>query len=364
MKRKILKITAICLAALLAALVLIVGIYVAYVAIEYDRIEDNLPLSIQNNDGRNAVQTGTQCTAVTYNVGFGAYSPEFSFFLDTGVMDDGTEVAGTHGKALSKEDVEKNVEGSLSFVQGENADFVLLQEVDEDSDRNYHVDMRSAFSLTEYAQIYAVNFHSANLLYPFHDAHGKSNSGIYTLSKFSVEQSHRRSLPLATDLSKFFDLDRCISITRLPVDGEEREFVLINLHLSAYDEGGTIRALQMDLLKHILQEEREAGNYVVAGGDFNHLLAETDFPDKQQTPSWIARFPEDGLPNGFSVCCATNAPTCRGADLPYEKGVNYTCVIDGFILSDNVTVNSVQTCDLDFAFSDHNPVKLIFTLNA
>ena len=57
-----------------------------------------------------------------------------------------------------------------------------------------------------------------------------------------------------------------------------------------------------------------------------------------------------------------NQATCRGADIPYEKGVNYVTVIDGFIVSDNVEVTENFTVDTEYAFSDHNPVKLTFKL--
>ena len=56
-------------------------------------------------------------------------------------------------------------------------------------------------------------------------------------------------------------------------------------------------------------------------------------------------------------------PTCRGADLPYTPGVNYTTVVDGFLVSDNVQARA-ENIDTWFAFSDHNPVKLTFTLAA
>lgn len=36
--------------------------------------------------------------------------------------------------------------------------------------------------------------------------------------------------------------------------------------------------------------------------------------------------------------------------------MDYT--IDGFIVSPNVEVTSVETLDAGFAYSDHNPVKL------
>ena len=38
-------------------------------------------------------------------------------------------------------------------------------------------------------------------------------------------------------------------------------------------------------------------------------------------------------------------------------------MIDGFIVSDNVQVESVETMDEGFVFSDHNPVCLRFRLD-
>ena len=56
-----------------------------------------------------------------------------------------------------------------------------------------------------------------------------------------------------------------------------------------------------------------------------------------------------------------DVPTCRTADIPYTKGVNYTSVIDGFIISDNI-IATAENIDADFMYSDHNPVKLTFKL--
>ena len=59
-----------------------------------------------------------------------------------------------------------------------------------------------------------------------------------------------------------------------------------------------------------------------------------------------------------------SAPTCRALDKPYDGDrtglVSY--VIDGFIVSSNVKVNSVETIDLNFRNSDHHPVAMEFTL--
>ena len=107
-------------------------------------------------------------------------------------------------------------------------------------------------------------------------------------------------------------------------------------------------------------------DYVIVGGDFNHALRGTreTFASEQQIPEWVYAFDDSDLPDGFSVVRADNVdtvPTCRSTDLPYEKGVNYTVVIDGFIVSDNVRA-SAENIDTDFSYSDHNPVLLTFSL--
>ena len=52
--------------------------------------------------------------------------------------------------------------------------------------------------------------------------------------------------------------------------------------------------------------------------------------------------------------------------MPYTKDSNYSVVLDGFIVSDNVIVNSVTNISQDndelFLYSDHNPVQLKFVL--
>ena len=114
---------------------------------------------------------------MSYNLGFGAYSPEYSFFMDTGVMDDGREVVGKYAKGMSKEDVQKNVDGQMTVAREAAADFYFFQEVDVKADRSYDIDMyaRAVGEFEDYASVYAENFHTANLLYPFGDPIGKTN---------------------------------------------------------------------------------------------------------------------------------------------------------------------------------------------
>ena len=84
--KKALKITGITLLTLLIALIVAALCYVLYVVIEYDRIEDNLQLEVSAGNVQESAQKGEEYSIVTYNIGFGAYSPEYSFFLDSGEM--------------------------------------------------------------------------------------------------------------------------------------------------------------------------------------------------------------------------------------------------------------------------------------
>lgn len=374
--KRILQIVSISLAGVISLFLLIVAGYVIYVAAQYYRIEDNLALEISDPREERA-ETGREYSLVSYNLGFGAYSPDYSFFMDTGVMNDGTEVAGTYAKGKDKADVEKNVNGQIVLARELNADFYFFQEADERANRSYGIDMTARLreSLQGYSSVYAENFHTANLFYPFHDPIGKTKAGIITFSRCQIDSAVRRSFPVTSDfLDKLFDLDRCFAVHYLPVANSDKNLVLINLHMSAYDEGGTIRAEQLKMLNAVLSKEREKGNYVIAGGDFNHCLIadrfDSDeealqyFPGEQKTPDWVKNsvLHASEIAQGYSIAANVNAATCRGADIPYTPGVNYSTVVDGFLVSDNVTVISEETVDTQYAFSDHNPVRLRFRI--
>ena len=341
--------------------------YVAYMSANYYRIEDELSLVVENNKEEN-ITLETDYTISTYNIGFGAYNQDFDFFMDTGTMLDGTVVTGTRAKAESKEVVVEDTEGAIETIKGLDTDFAFFQEVDTKSTRSYFVNqyemIKNAFQ--EFSSSFASNFHTSYLIYPFNDHIGSIQSGIVTLSKYNISSSTRRSFPIDESfVNKFFDLDRCFVVNRLNIEGTDKQLVLINLHMSAYDEGGVIRAKQLEMLTNLISFEYEKGNYVIAGGDWNHDIAGSinTFESQQKTPDWVKEITDDDIPEGFSFAQTTlTTPTCRSAEMAYKKGVNYTVVIDGFLVSDNIKITNTENIDTDFMFSDHNPVKMTFSL--
>ena len=53
--------------------------------------------------------------------------------------------------------------------------------------------------------------------------------------------------------------------------------------------------------------------------------------------------------------------TTRYTDIPYSED-SFTVILDGFLVSDNVTCSYVQNIDTAYRYTDHNPVVMKFTL--
>ncbi len=353
---------------IVAVLIIALVGYFCYLQIHYYRIADKQTLSIKNPQ-KQQLQTNKTYTLSTYNIGFGAYSPDFTFFMDKNQMKDGPETQGKNGKAKDKETVLHNTIGVINTVKKLNSDFMFFQEVDTNSSRSYHVNQVKQITHTfnNYANVFANNFHSVFLAYPLTDPHGAVQSGLLSLSRYRIDSATRRKYPISQALiSKFFDLDRCFVVLRLPVSNN-KQLVLINSHMSAYDKGGKMRAKQLALLNSVMRQEVKAGNYVIVGGDFNHALGQdmlTHFANQQEVPDWVSVLTNHDLTNGIHFVRAQNTnqvPTCRGTDIAYTPNKTYQTVVDGFLVSDNVvtTATNIQT---NYAYSDHNPVQLKFTL--
>lgn len=350
---------------LLLLILLILTGYVIYLSATYYRIDDNLEQEIEDNTVLE-LNKNDELSILTYNIGFGAYSQDYSFFMDKGEYKDGKKTTGKYAKGISKDNVLKNSEGAKNTVISMNPDFIFLQEVDTNSTRSYHINQKEMFGVaySTYDRVYASNFHTGYLAYPLFDNHGTVNSGIYTLSKYNISSSVRRSLPITKSfISKFFDLDRCMQVTRVSVN--DKELVLINVHMSAYDEGGVYRKKQLELLNGILSSEKEKGNYVIVGGDYNQAFDNSlnYFESLQKPYEGLAEISDDDLATGYKFAkTSKEVPTVRGADIPYKKGETYTSIIDGFIVSENIEIIETKNINTEFMYSDHNPVYMRFKL--
>ncbi len=351
-KKKIIKIIAIALAVILA----IVLSYMLYVVLSYYRVEDNQKLSVGGNQTE-ITPVGEELSLVTYNIGFGAYSPDYSFFMD----------GGEYSRGLSKSEVEGNVIGAGDVIKELNPSFILLQEVDKEGTRSHDVNQVGMMNKTfpNHGCIYAQNYDSPYFLYPILSPIGANESGIMTFSKYNVTSSVRRSLPIEESLYKYLDLDRCYTKTTLKTDNG-KELILYNVHLSAYTSDGTIADKQLEMLSDDMNKEYKKGNYCIAAGDFNKdLLGDSGkyFKRSEGEFNWAKPFDTSKLPKGFKINTGSNAPSCRNADSAFKgDGTDFVLSVDGVITSANVEVKKCETVDISFEYSDHNPVFMEFSL--
>jgi len=306
------------------------------------------------------INLSTPIKIMTFNIGYASLSKTEDFVMD----------GGQKSRPDSKSLVVSNLDGILSIVAAYGADIHMFQEIDIASDRSFQINQLSIIQqqLPNQSTSYAPNFRVLFVPFPFSIGNmiGKVESGIVTTSSFDVAESSRIQLPgeFAWPV-RLANLKRSLIVSRLPIQGTTRELVLINGHLSAYDDG-SMREQEMSKLKEIMTTEQQLGNYVIVGGDFNQTFpnAEGIFPITD-TSNYVAPvIPATFLPLGFTYAIDLTMPTCRLLNQPYnplDPSTQYY-LIDGFIVSNNVEIIEVSTVNHQFEFSDHNPVTMSFRL--
>ena len=352
--KKVLKILLI----LILAVVLALGALIGWLsATEYKpaSIEALKPLS---DTASQKLPQGAKLEILSWNIGYAGLGKGSDFVLD----------GGENMRAADKATVRQHLAGIAGTVQSGSYDLVLLQEVDTNSTRTYSINEAAALASGDAYS--ALNYSCGFVPNPntyFIDPMGKVNSGLMTCSDYEIERAERQSLPCPFSWPlRIVNLKRCLLVSYLPVEGSDKQLVLVNLHLEAYDSGEG-KIAQTKQLMGFLEEEYKKGNYVIAGGDFNQVFpgALEAYPNTHPE-NWLPGvLEESSLPDGFSYVYDLSVPSCRLLNQPYDPADTVNTqhyVIDGLIVSPNVTVNAVETLDLGFANSDHNPVHLSVTL--
>ena len=358
MAKKVLKWAGICLGVVLLA---VAGLVLWLTVTEYKPAAvENVEVS-KGADGAPSLTPGGSLTILTQNTGYAGLGKDSDFF-----MDGGKSVNPSRGQ----------VQANLSGLAGQlfsdrKADVYFLQEVDFNSSRTQSTDQSDRYSQClrggAYFFSYALNYSCDFVPYPLPPI-GKVHSGLQTLSRFSVDSAQRVALPCPFSWPvSAANLKRCLLVNYVPLEGSDKYLVLVNLHLEAYDDGEG-KAAQTKVLMDFLTDQYEKGNYVIAGGDFNQTFpgALDAFPIKDASLWTPGVLEKDILPEGWQFACDLSTPSCRLLNQPYDPDSEDTqfYVIDGFILSPNVALDSVETLDCQFEYTDHNPVLIQVTLEA
>jgi len=302
---------------------------------------------------------GVPFGVLTWNIGYAGLDETQDFFMD----------GGKNVQPESKELILRNLGAIRELITDADCEVILLQEADLASRRSYYTDQREY--LAEFfngSSAFAWNFRCVLVPVPFAfnlhpEVIGKVSSGLLTLNRFGTTEAFRIRLPSPFSWpARLANLKRCLLVSRVPLNDDGAELVIVNLHLEAYDLTGG-REAQTRALLDFLYQEYENGNYCIAGGDFNQSFPNIDpvrYAVKNSEYFIPGVLDPDGLDEGWRYVTDASTPTSRLVNEPYNPDSEATqlYVIDGFLLSPNVELLAVKTLDLGFKNSDHHPVKI------
>jgi len=326
-------------------------VFILILALVHRRPAEMVAVDISN--GAKPGKWPSRLNLLTWNIGYGAMGEEADFFMDGGR----TVMPPNRATVLG------HLTNIASVLRGNAEDVYLLQEVDRESHRSYELDEAAlvASGLTGYSRSFAANHDVWFVPYPFTQPMGRVRSGLLSLGAYRPAEATRIQLPgsFPWPISSFA-LDRCALVWKLPrQDG--KQWVVINIHLTAWDNKGEMRTQQLEYLRRYAVGEYQSGGYVIIGGDWNSVLPGVrldQFPSTEKPSEYVKVLPQDAFPEGWHWGVAADYPTNRQASAPYVAGRTFVTTIDGFLTSPNVQVESVKAIPEQFRDSDHEPVTV------
>ncbi len=330
------------------------GITVAMFAgfIGYVSLTDYRPLPIESAEFEGPALPDSlkdTLSVLTWNIGYAGLSAHEDFFFD-----------GGDGVRAHRDTVLSNLQAIQGFLSRSSDDFIFVQEIDLSSKRSYYIPQMDSLrhTLQDYGSSFALNYHSRFVPQPVLNPMGRVKAGLASFGKYRPTSSQRFALAPDADWPVgLFMLDRCFLTWRFPLT-EDKDLVLINVHLSAYDDG-TVKQQQLDTLGAFLLSLQNEGHLVVAGGDWN--MFPTGYQPKLPESSHLT---PKGAPGDYPApgwrWIHPGVTTNRWLDEPYTRGKTTENILDYFLISPGIDVIKIECIDLQFRHSDHQPVRLVF----
>jgi endonuclease/exonuclease/phosphatase family metal-dependent hydrolase len=295
-------------------------------------------------------------TFLTWNIGYGGLGKKMDFFYEGGtkVRPEKSEFVG-YFNGICK-----------CLLSNDSIDFIFIQETDVHSKRSYFVDEVEGVAnfFPGRCSLFAKNYDSKFIPVPLDAPMGRVVSGISCFPKYKPVTAERIDLGTRFSWPKQLALlKRCLMVMKYKLTSG-KELVIINLHNSTFDKGGILRKTELMKLNQIALPEYAKGNYVIIGGDWNNNPR--GFKPETVISGDIVKVIDPALDSNFlpewQFAFDPKTPSNRDVDMPYQKGKTKTTIIDFYVVSPNVKVESVRTFLTGFNYSDHQPVIMKVTL--
>ncbi len=315
--------------------------------------EDAIELYTPENSSESSNTIPDSLSILCWNIGYGGLGDNMDFFYDGG-----SQIQDT------RERTHENLTSIISTIQEQDADIILLQEVDIDSRRSYHIDQAALLhkALPDYYIYFAYNYRSLFVPIPLRAPIGKVASGLVILSKYRPDSITRHQYP-----SKFpfpvsmFNLKRCLLTAHFTLS-DGTGLIVGNTHNTAYDTGN-MRSIENRYLAELIGKYHKNGIKAIIGGDWNQYPADY-FPSPEESDNEnfsTVQLDEDLFTPYGRIEYSEGQKTLRHLDRIYDEHSVLT-VTDYFFLTNNLESSKATVLPLDFRNSDHNPVIINITL--
>lgn len=262
----------------------------------------------------------------------------------------------------SREEFEKTLDAMADHIKGQNADIVLLQELDFDCGRSRGIDQveriakRSGLLHVAKAESWRANY----VPFPYWppSAHfGHMSSGGAIISRFPIKACEVTLLDKPSEYPfwyRMFYLFRYVEACELDVDGQTLR--VVNTHLEAFSPPN--RMAQAKVLASIAAAKRGP---TIFGGDLNTVPPEsptlTGYPDEPETNhSGDTTLPTLRGVDGFHPVVATSAFEADPKSFFTFPGDAPNRMLDHLFVSDGIEVESASVLSEAGALSDHLPL--------
>ncbi|MDP2315371.1 MAG: endonuclease/exonuclease/phosphatase family protein [Pseudomonadota bacterium] len=253
--------------------------------------------------------------------------------------------------------------GIVAELRAVDADLVLLQEIDRDSDRTGRIDELAALlEGAPYPSYVSATCHRSRYVpVPRHQPLGRVDLHVALLARTQLRSGLRHQLPLLREprLRQAFNLKRCLLTAEVPVAGWEQPLHLAVTHLSAFSRGDGTLVRQVEALRSWMEARERAGEPFVLGGDLN-LLPPGDDPRRlgaeaveyTDHPNPIERL----IPRFRSAVAPERLLDPRNATYLPWGAVAADRVLDYLFVSDGIDVIEAGPLSRPCPISDHHPL--------
>ncbi len=289
---------------------------------------------------------GNEISISIWNLGYAGLGSASDFIKD----------GGTRMFPPSRDAVRGNLAGIVETASRLDVDVALFQEVAGDTPLNYWISVDKALAdlMGDRQYWFRHDVSTWGVPRPLRLKHGSVLASRITARRAEIVPLPQESDPMLGLVVRLYALQ---VVTIASTDGDP-DWVIVNLHLSAFDDGAHLRREQLRAVFDFAEARYRQGSRVILGGDWNMILMHTAF--ESNTPEefleWIHDLPRDWVPEDWTIAVDPARPTVRTLYKPYVPGENFTGIIDGFIVSPNVEVVEVETRETGFMHSDHMPV--------